>query len=69
MTETTLNVSGMSCNHCVQAVEGALTELAGVERALVDLKANNVVVQYDESAVTVAQMTEAIEDQGYDVEA
>ncbi|WP_303966993.1 copper chaperone CopZ [Sporosarcina ureae] len=69
MTETTLKVSGMTCNHCVQAVEGALTELTGVERALVDLKANNVVVQYDESAVNVAQMTEAIEDQGYDVEA
>lgn len=69
MKETTLNVTGMTCNHCVQAVEGALTELSGVERALVDLKANSVAVQYDESAVTVAQMTEAIEDQGYDVEA
>ncbi len=69
MTETTLKVTGMTCNHCLQAVEGALTELTGVERAVVDLKANNVAVQYDESAVTVAQMTEAIEDQGYDVEA
>lgn len=69
MTETTLKVTGMTCNHCVQAVEGALTELTGVERALVDLKENKVAVQYDESAVTVAQMTEAIEDQGYDVEA
>ena len=69
MTETTLKVSGMTCNHCVQAVEGALTELSGVERALVDLKANSVAIQYDESAVTVAQMTETVEDQGYDVEA
>ena len=69
MTETTLKVTGMTCNHCLQAVEGALTELTGAERAVVDLKANNVAVQYDESAVTVAQMTEAIEDQGYDVEA
>ncbi|ARF14619.1 copper chaperone CopZ [Sporosarcina ureae] len=69
MTTTTLNVKGMTCNHCVQAVEGALTELSGVERALVDLKANSVAVEYDESVVTVEQMTEAIEDQGYDVEA
>lgn len=69
MTETILKVSGMTCNHCVQAVEGALTELSGVERALVDLKANNVAVQYDESAVTVTQMAESIEDQGFDVEA
>ncbi|PIC99672.1 MULTISPECIES: copper chaperone CopZ [unclassified Sporosarcina] len=69
MTTTTLNVKGMTCNHCVQAVEGALTELSGVERALVDLKAENVVVQFDDSVVTVDKMTETIEDQGYDVEA
>jgi len=53
MTETTLKVSGMTCNHCVQAVEGALTELAGVERALVDLKANNVVAYYHASNIRV----------------
>lgn len=69
MTTTTLSVKGMTCNHCVQAVEGALTELSGVERALVDLKANSVTVQFDDSIVTVEKMTEAIEDQGYDVEA
>ncbi|PID01243.1 MULTISPECIES: copper chaperone CopZ [unclassified Sporosarcina] len=67
MTTTTLNVKGMTCNHCVQAVESALTELPGVERALVDLKANSVAVQFDESVVTIKKMTEAIEDQGYDV--
>ncbi|PIC79476.1 hypothetical protein CSV75_09700 [Sporosarcina sp. P18a] len=67
MTTTTLNVKGMTCNHCVQAVESALTELPGVERALVDLKANSVAVQFDESVVTIEKMTEAIEDQGYDV--
>ncbi|PIC58079.1 copper resistance protein CopZ [Sporosarcina sp. P12(2017)] len=69
MTTTTLNVKGMTCNHCVQTVEGTLTELSGVERALVDLKANSVAVEFDESVVTVGHMTEAIEDQGYDVEA
>ncbi|PID15894.1 copper resistance protein CopZ [Sporosarcina sp. P34] len=69
MTTTTLNVKGMTCNHCVQAVEGTLTELPGVERALVDLKANSVAVQFDESVVTIEKMTVAIEDQGYDVEA
>ncbi|ARJ38694.1 copper chaperone [Sporosarcina sp. P21c] len=69
MNTTTLNVKGMTCNHCVQAVEGALTELSGVERALVDLKANSVTVQFDDSLVTVEKMKDAIEDQGYDVEA
>lgn len=69
MKEITLNVQGMSCNHCVQAVEGAVNELPGIERALVDLKENNVAIQYDEDTVNIKQITEAIEEQGYDVEA
>ncbi|WP_153732280.1 copper chaperone CopZ [Sporosarcina obsidiansis] len=69
MKETTLNVQGMSCNHCVQAVEGAVNALPGVERALVELKANNVTVQFDEQAISIEQITEAIEEQGYDVKA
>lgn len=69
MKELTLNVQGMTCNHCLQAVEGALTELVGVSQATVNLGTKNVAVQFDESAVTVEQMKEAIEDQGFDVEA
>lgn len=64
--ETTLNVQGMTCNHCKQAVEGAVSELTGVNSAVVDLEANNVTVSHNED-VTINQMKEAIEDQGYDV--
>lgn len=64
--ETTLNVQGMTCQHCKQAVEGAVSGLNGVESAVVSLEANNVTVSHDEH-VTVDQMKEAIEDQGYDV--
>jgi copper chaperone len=57
----------MTCGHCKSAVEGALSELEGVKSADVNLDANNVNVEYDESKVTEASMAEAIEDQGYDV--
>lgn len=67
MATVTLNVEGMSCSHCVKAVEGALGELDGVERALVDLQAGTVTVEYHEGAVGIDQMKEAIEDAGYDV--
>jgi len=67
MQTITLQVEGMSCDHCKQAVEGALKKLTGVERAEVNLDKKNVTVWYDESRTTVAQMKEAIEDQGYDV--
>lgn len=66
MATITLNVKGMTCNHCVRAVEGALTELTGVERALVDLQAGTVTVDY-QASVTLDQMKEAIEEAGYEV--
>lgn len=67
MTRITLNVKGMTCGHCVKAVEGALNELAGVERALVDLQAGTVTVDYQDASVTLDQMKEAIEEAGYEV--
>ncbi|WP_435923702.1 copper chaperone CopZ [Paenibacillus sp. DYY-L-2] len=65
MANITLNVEGMSCNHCVNSIEGALKELGA--SAKVDLAANNVSVTYDEGKLTVEAIKEAIEDQGYDV--
>ncbi len=67
MSHAVINVEGMSCGHCVKAVEGALSKLAGVNEAKVSLADHNVTVQYDDSKVTVEAMKVAIEDQGYDV--
>lgn len=65
MTKATLKVEGMSCGHCVNAVEKAVAE-AGAS-AKVDLAAGKVDVQFDEAAVSLAAIKEAIEEQGYDV--
>ncbi|WP_017756223.1 copper chaperone CopZ [Calidifontibacillus oryziterrae] len=65
MKNETLTVEGMSCGHCVNAVETALKEI-GVE-AKVDLASKSVAVTYDEATVTIEKIKEAIEDQGYDV--
>lgn len=67
MSQVVIQVQGMSCNHCVQAVESALMKLEGVTEAKVSLAEKNVTVQYDENKVSVDKMKEAIEDQGYDV--
>ncbi|MNJ52648.1 Copper chaperone CopZ [compost metagenome] len=55
----------MSCNHCVNSVEGAVSKLGA--SAKVDLSAKNVTVNYDEGKLSVEAIKEAIEDQGYDV--
>ncbi|HOO26233.1 MAG TPA: copper chaperone CopZ [Clostridiales bacterium] len=67
MEKTVIKVEGMSCGHCVKAVEGALNELDGVLSAKVDLEAANVTVEYDSAKLGLDAMKEAIEDQGYDV--
>lgn len=66
-TNTTLQVKGMSCEHCVNVIESALKNLSGVEMADVDLKANKVTVSYDDAVVKLENIKDAIEDQGYDV--
>ncbi|GED32079.1 copper chaperone CopZ [Brevibacillus centrosporus] len=63
----TLNVQGMSCNHCVNSIEGALTKLEGVSTAKVSLEDNQVSVTFDESVVSLDKVKETIEDQGYEI--
>jgi len=67
MTEVTLKVEGMSCNHCVQSVERSVGELAGVDQVKVNLAEGKVAVLFDEAKVSRAQIEEAIDDQGYTV--
>lgn len=68
MEKVTLNVQGMSCDHCVKAVEGSVGELNGVSSVKVNLKANTVDVEYNNQEVSLDKIKETIDDQGYDVE-
>lgn len=65
MANVTLEVQGMSCQHCVNAVEEALHGIGAEGK--VDLSAGTVNVTYDEGRVTLDAIKNAIEDQGYDV--
>jgi copper chaperone len=62
-----LNVEGMSCSHCVNAVTKGVTALGGVSGVNVDLEGKTVTVDFDEAKVTLDSIKEAIEDEGYDV--
>ncbi|MFT4412888.1 copper chaperone CopZ [Fredinandcohnia humi] len=68
MEKVTLNVQGMSCGHCVNSVEGSVGALAGVSKVAVNLGEGKVDVEYDPSQVSLEQIKETIDDQGYDVE-
>ncbi len=66
MKSVTLTVTGMSCDHCKNAVEGALEE-AGVS-GKVDLTQKTVQVDYDETKVELGLVKKVIADQGYEVQ-
>ena len=68
MQNVTLNVQGMSCGHCVNAVEGSVGKLEGVSEVKVNLSTAQVDVSFDESQVSIKKIKETIEEQGYDVE-
>lgn len=68
MTRITLHVSGMSCGHCVKAVEGNVGKLDGVSSVKVNLDNGQVDVEYDEAKVNIETIKETIDDQGYDVQ-
>lgn len=68
MQNVTLNVQGMSCGHCVKAIEGSVGKLDGVSEVKVNLEAAQVEVAFNESQVSLDNIKETIEEQGYDVE-
>lgn len=64
--QLTLEVNGMTCEHCEKAVKGALDKLEGVHGVEVHLDSGKVDVTYDEAYVSKSMMKEAIEAQGYE---
>jgi copper chaperone len=67
MEKVTLNVEGMSCGHCVKAVEGSVGALNGVSTVRVDLENKKVDVEFNQDEVTLDVIKETIDDQGYEV--
>ncbi|THF84806.1 heavy-metal-associated domain-containing protein [Deinococcus sp. KSM4-11] len=59
---TELTITGMSCGHCVKAVEGALRAVPGVQAVTVDLAGGRATVQGDADTQT---MLAAVSEEGY----
>ncbi len=51
MEQKTLKVSGMSCGHCVNSIEGNVSKLDGVEAVKVHLSEGKVDVSYDSASI------------------
>jgi copper ion binding protein len=66
VTEATYSVTGMTCDHCVRAVETEVGKIAGVASVAVDLAAGRVTLRSDEP-VDPAAVRAAVEEAGYEV--
>ncbi len=62
-----LEVEGMSCGHCENAVKKSVGALDGISSVSVDLKGKKVTVEFDSERVTIKDIKDIIEDQGYEV--
>ncbi|MEV1288152.1 copper ion binding protein [Micromonospora sp. NPDC049679] len=63
---TTYTVTGMTCQHCVQAVTSELAELPGVREVRVDLPAGAVSVTSD-APLSVDAVRAAVDEAGYEL--
>jgi len=64
MKELKLEVSGMSCGHCVHAVREALASVPGV--SVKDVNVGSATVNFDETKTTVGDLVDAVSDAGYE---
>ena len=65
-TTETYKVSGMTCGHCVSAVQSEVTKIEGVSDVDVDLETGNVTVT-SQDAIDEAAFRAAIDEAGFEV--
>ena len=65
MKKETYDVTGMSCAACSSRVEKAVSKQPGAQQVAVNLLKNSMVVEYDESQLSSAQIIAAVEKAGY----
>lgn len=62
----TIHIEGMTCNSCVESIEGMMSQKKGVMSAQVSLTDHSGVFEYDPLLTTPVDLREAIEDMGFD---
>ena len=55
----------ISCEHCANAITGALGAIEGIASVAVDVDEKRVDVRYDAEAASVQQIDAALEEEGY----
>ena len=64
MQSLTLHITGMSCSHCLNAVNTALGQLDGV--VVKSARIGRAEVEFEPTKITPAEIAAAVADAGYD---
>lgn len=67
MERIVLKVEGMSCEHCVKAIKRCLSEFDGIGEVEVNLNEKKVNIEYDKNKVTLEEIKNIIDEEGYEV--
>jgi copper chaperone CopZ len=65
MVKKTYRVEGMHCSNCAMNIEGIEDDLPGVRQVCASYQKGQMVVEFDESEVSEAQILTAVEKRGY----
>jgi copper chaperone len=65
MKEITINIEGMSCQHCVMRVKKAIEGLAGISGVSVEV--GSAKVTFDETKIQQADIENAVVKAGYKI--
>ena len=68
MATSVLTVPTISCGHCENTINEALTPLAGVSSVRVDIPSKKVTVEYDPAATSVERFKAVLAEEEYPVE-
>ncbi|KAM6426907.1 copper-transporting ATPase 1 isoform 1-T2 [Liasis olivaceus] len=66
MLVTVIRIEGMTCNSCVQSVEGLISQKPGVKSVCVSLRDHNGTIEYDPTLTSPGDLKNSIEDMGFD---
>ncbi|NXF71719.1 ATP7B ATPase, partial [Sclerurus mexicanus] len=61
-----VNIVGMTCQSCVQSIEGRISKVKGIVSIKVSREQNNAVIKYLQSEISPEQICLEIQDMGFD---
>uniref|UniRef100_A0A8C4VT53 Copper-transporting ATPase 2 n=1 Tax=Gopherus evgoodei TaxID=1825980 RepID=A0A8C4VT53_9SAUR len=62
----TVNILGMTCQSCVQSIEGRISKVKGIVSIKVSLEQSNAVIKYIQSEISPQEVCQEIGDMGFD---